>query len=145
MRLYYVIHDSHATRQTRAQRQEHIANWSAQPFARQLVQRRTGPNEQLGELKVSPTGEYYLGGLDVLDMRIRMALDEESRRIDGRFSLLQRQLELVVLTEFRAALPADDLARATDLSVSVVVWGDRATALTGIRSYLQANAAIWYT
>jgi hypothetical protein len=144
MRLYFVIHDTHPTPQTPTQHQEQMTNWRTQPFARVVSQRRTGPNEQLSALKTDPTGAFRLGGIDVLDNDIRASLDVEARRIDGRFSQPHRQLELVLLEELRAALPSDDTARANDLTVTVVAWGTRSAALTGIRSYLQTNAAVWY-
>ncbi len=144
MRLYYVIHDTHATPQTPTQRREQLINWRNQPFARTLATRRTGPNEQLVALKTDPTGAYRLGGIDVLNPTTRIVLDVEARRIDGRFSQLHRQLELVVQAELRTALPPDDTARANDLAVTVIAWGQRSDAIAAIRSYLQANAALWY-
>jgi hypothetical protein len=144
MRLYYVIHDSHPTPQSPEQREAQAANRSTQPFMRVLAARRAGPNEQLAAQKTDPTGAYRLGGIDMLDNNVRAALDTEARRIDGRFSQIHRQLELVLLDELRVSLPPDDTARANDLTVTVVAWGERAAAINDIRAYLQANTAIWY-
>lgn len=84
MRLYFVIHDAHATSQTPVQRHEQDANWKLQPFARIIAQRQTGPNEQLAALKTDPTGAYRLGGIDVLNATVREALASEARKIDAR-------------------------------------------------------------
>ncbi len=144
MRLYYLIRDQSAVKQTPEQRQQQAERWSAQPFAGAVNQRRAAPNERLDASKISPTGEYRLGGLDLLDDALKQLLDAESAKIDARFKQIQRQLELVLLHELRAALPPDDTARANQLSVEVVASGHRDIAIAGVQAYLRVNAALWY-
>lgn len=144
MRVYYVIHDQSSIRQTEAQRDAMLAGWQAQPFARVVAGRPTGPNEQFTVVKRSLTGEYLLGGIDLTDSGVLQTLDVEAAKIDGRFKQIQRQLELVALAELRAALPPSDATRAGQLSVEAVAWGERDAAITGVQDYLQANALAWY-
>jgi hypothetical protein len=144
MRLYYVIRDQSAVKQTPTQRREQADRWQMQPFALTLGLRLTGPNEQLAIHKISPSGEYALGGIDLLDDEVLQALDRESAKIDARFKQPQRQLELVLLHELRAALPPEDNARANQLSVEVVAFGERDAAIAGVQNYLRTNANLWY-
>ena len=144
MRLYYVIRDQSAVKQTPSQRSAQADRWPNQPFASAVGARLTGPNEQLAAHKISPTGEYALGGIDLLDSSILQTLDAESTKIDARFKQTHRQLELVLLHELRAALPPEDNARANQLSVEVVAFGERDDAIAGVQDYLRTNAALWY-
>lgn len=144
MRLYYAIRDQSAVKQTLAQRRDQADRWQTQPFAAAVSARLTGPNEQLAAHKISPSGEYALGGIDLLDASVLQALDAESAKIDARFKQTHRQLELVLLRELRAALPPDDNARASQLSVEVVAFGERDAAIAGVQDYLRANAEVWY-
>lgn len=145
MRLYYVIRDQSAARLTPAQRRAWAERWPEQPFVGALYRRRAGPNEQIDASKTSLSGEYLLGGLDLLDDTVRQVLDVEAGKIDARFKQAHRQLELVLLSELRAALPPDDTARANQLSVEVVAAGERDAAVLDVQAYLRANAARWYT
>ncbi len=145
MRLYYVIRDQSAVKQTPSQRRDQAERWQTQPFATTLGTRITGPNEQLTAHKISPSGEYVLGGIDLLDEAVLQTLDRESAKIDARFKQTQRQLELVLLRELRAALPPEDSARASHFSVEVVAFGERDVAIAGVQNYLRANADLWYT
>jgi hypothetical protein len=144
MRIYYIIRDQSAVKQTNNQREALMAEWQAQPFGNTVTRRRTGPNEQLTLVKRDVTGEYWLGGVDLDDREVRQRLSSEAARIDGRFTQLQRQFELVALAELRAALPAEDAARGDQLSVQAVAWGERDEAIADVHTYLRSNAAIWY-
>jgi hypothetical protein len=143
MRLYFIIQDQSAIRQTPAQRREQDLRWREQPFAAFVAARLTGPNEQLTAGKISPAGQFRLGGIDLLDDSLIQRLDAEASQIDARFKQVHRQLELVLLSELRAALPPDDLARADQLSVQVVAYGERDAAVAGVQAYLRASAAVW--
>ena len=144
MRVYYIVQDASAVKQTDAQREAHLSQWQTQPFGDTIRQRHSGPNEQLTLGKRSVTGEFWLGGVDVEDAAVRAMLDREARKIDGRFTQVQRQLALVLLAELRAALPPDDASRADQLAVEAVAWGDRDTAIADVQAYLRTNAAVWY-
>ena len=102
------------------------------------------PEEQLQIIKISPSGEYSLGGIDLEDADLTHTLDAEAAKIDARFKQTQRQLELVVLKELRAALPQEEAARASQLTVQVVAYGSRDEAIDGVQTYLQTNAVVWY-
>jgi hypothetical protein len=144
MRIYYVIRDSSPVPQTREQRETLAANLRQQIFAGALAARASGPNEQLEAAKISLNGELNLGGIDLDDPALLALLDSESRRIDARFSQTQRQLELVLLAELRAALPQEESARSANLSVEAVAFGERGDAIAAVRDYLRVHAAEWY-
>ena len=144
MRVYYVIRDQSAVKQTDTQREALLTQWRRLPFGGSITGRRTGPNEQLTLVKRSITGEYWLGGIDLVDGSVRQVLGREAGKIDGRFTQIQRQLELVMLAEWRAALPPEEAARRDQLSVQAVAWGDQAEAIAGVQAYLRSNATVWY-
>ena len=144
MRLYYVIRDTSPVKLDRQQRQQQDDNLRLQAFAAAVVARRSGPNEQLEAQKISLTGEYRLGGIDLDNAALLAVLDAELRKIDARFSQVPRQLEQVLLAELRAALPQGEQPRSAQLSVQVIASGEREAAISAVQSYLRANAANWY-
>ncbi|MAS38186.1 MAG: hypothetical protein CL610_29590 [Anaerolineaceae bacterium] len=144
MRLYYLIRDQSAVKQTPTQRADHQERWQEQPFTTVTQRADLPPNQRLQLVKFNPSGEYGLGGIDLLDDGIRQHLNAESAKIDARFKQLNRQLELVLLKELRASLSPDDSARANQLSVEVIAFGERDTAISDVQDYLRAHAGTWY-